>query len=51
MFDTLAAATRHEGIAEESNGTEADGSIASVAIGTWFTVGVNSAGVRVAQIT
>lgn len=51
MVDTLAAATRHERIAKVSSATEADGSIISTAIGTWLTVGVNSARVRVTQIT
>jgi len=51
MVDTLAAATRNEGIAKVSSATEADGSVVTAAIGTRFTVGVNSARIRVTQIT
>lgn len=51
MVDTLAAATRHEGIAKVSSATEADGSVVTAAIGTRFTVGVNSARIRITQIT
>lgn len=51
VIDTLSATARHKGIAKISSATEADGSVVSAAIGSWFTVGVNSARVRVTQIT
>ena len=50
IIDAIAFTARNEGIAEESNAAEANGSVISADIRPWFTISVNSARIRVAQI-
>lgn len=51
MVDTLSFAARYERIAQVTSATEAHRSIISTTVRAWFAISVNSARIRVTQIT